>query len=48
MKIVIIQSPFSGDTERNIAYARAAVRDLCYARRITDRIALTFYTRGDP
>ena len=27
MKLVIIESPFSGDTERNIAYARAAVRD---------------------
>lgn len=27
MKLVIIESPFAGEIERNIAYARAAVRD---------------------
>jgi len=27
MKRVVIESPYSGETERNIAYARAAVRD---------------------
>lgn len=27
MKRVIIESPFAGDTERNIAYARAAMKD---------------------
>lgn len=27
MKLVILESPFAGDIERNIAYARAAVRD---------------------
>lgn len=26
MKLVIIESPYAGDVERNIAYARAAVR----------------------
>ena len=27
MKLVIVESPFAGDVERNIDYARAAVRD---------------------
>ena len=27
MKLVIIESPYAGNTERNIAYARAALRD---------------------
>jgi hypothetical protein len=27
MKLVILESPFAGDVERNIAYARACVRD---------------------
>ena len=27
MRLVIIESPYAGDTERNVAYARAAVRD---------------------
>lgn len=27
MKLVIIESPYAGDAERNIRYARAAVRD---------------------
>lgn len=27
MKLVILESPFAGDVERNIAYARSAVRD---------------------
>ncbi|WP_222946180.1 hypothetical protein [Paraburkholderia sp. UCT31] len=27
MKLVILESPFAGDVERNIKYARAAVRD---------------------
>ena len=27
MKLVIIESPYSGDIKRNIAYAKAAVRD---------------------
>lgn len=27
MKLVIIESPFAGDVERNIEYARACVRD---------------------
>lgn len=27
MKLVILESPFAGEVERNIAYARAAVRD---------------------
>jgi len=27
MRRVIVESPFAGDVERNIAYARAAVRD---------------------
>ncbi len=27
MKLVIIESPYAGDIERNVAYARAAVRD---------------------
>jgi hypothetical protein len=27
MKRVIIESPYAGDVERNVAYARAAVRD---------------------
>jgi hypothetical protein len=27
VKLVILESPFAGDVERNIAYARAAVRD---------------------
>lgn len=27
MRLVLIESPFAGDVERNTAYARAAVRD---------------------
>ena len=27
MRLVISESPYAGDTERNVAYARAAVRD---------------------
>jgi hypothetical protein len=27
MKLVVIESPFAGDVEKNIAYARAAVSD---------------------
>jgi hypothetical protein len=27
MRLVVIESPYSGDTEANIAYARRAVRD---------------------
>jgi hypothetical protein len=27
MRLVIIESPYAGDTEENVAYARAAVRD---------------------
>lgn len=27
MRRVIVESPYAGDTERNVAYARAAVRD---------------------
>jgi hypothetical protein len=27
MKLVLIESPFAGDIERNVAYARVAVRD---------------------
>lgn len=27
MKLVIIESPYAGDTEANVEYARAAVRD---------------------
>lgn len=27
MKLVIIESPYAGDVERNVEYARAAVRD---------------------
>ncbi len=27
MKIVIVESPYSGDTERNLRYARMAMRD---------------------
>lgn len=27
MKLVIIESPYAGDVERNVRYARAAVRD---------------------
>lgn len=27
MRLVIIESPFAGDVERNVAYARAALRD---------------------
>lgn len=27
MKLVIIESPYAGDVEANVAYARAAVRD---------------------
>ena len=27
MKLVILESPFAGDVEKNIAYARACVRD---------------------
>ncbi|TXN26854.1 hypothetical protein [Methylobacterium sp. WL19] len=27
MRLVIIESPYAGDVERNVAYAKAAVRD---------------------
>lgn len=27
MKLVVIESPFAGDVDRNVAYARAAIRD---------------------
>lgn len=27
MKLVVIESPYAGDVERNVAYARAAMRD---------------------
>lgn len=27
MRLVIVESPYAGDTERNVRYARAAVRD---------------------
>lgn len=27
MKLVIVESPYAGDIERNVAYARACVRD---------------------
>lgn len=27
MKLVILESPFAGDVEKNVAYARACVRD---------------------
>lgn len=29
MKLVVIESPFAGDTERHITYARRAMRDSC-------------------
>lgn len=31
MRLVIVESPYAGDTERNVAYARAALAD-CFAR----------------
>lgn len=27
MRLVIVESPYAGDIERNVAYARAAIRD---------------------
>ena len=27
MRLVVLESPFAGDVERNVAYARAALRD---------------------
>jgi len=31
MKLVIVESPFAGEVERNLAYARAAIAD-CFKR----------------
>lgn len=27
MRLVVVESPYAGDVERNVAYARAAIRD---------------------
>ncbi len=44
MKLVIIESPFAGDVEANIAYARRAVKD-CLARGESPYASHLFFTQ---
>lgn len=44
MKLVIIESPFAGDVETNIAYAKAAVRD-CLGRNEAPYASHLFFTQ---
>ncbi len=44
MRLVIIESPYAGDVERNLAYAKAAVRD-CLARGEAPYASHLFFTQ---
>lgn len=44
MRLVIIESPFAGNVERNIAYAKAAVRD-CLKRGESPYASHLFFTQ---
>ncbi len=44
MRRAIIESPFAGDVERNVRYARAAMRD-CLMRRETPYASHLLYTQ---
>lgn len=44
MKLVIIESPYAGDIERNLAYARAALRD-CLMRNEAPLASRILYTQ---
>lgn len=44
MRLVIIESPFAGDTERNLAYLRAAMRD-CLLRGEAPYASHALYTQ---
>jgi hypothetical protein len=44
MKRVVIESPFAGDVERNVSYARAAMRD-CLLRGETPYASHLLYTQ---
>lgn len=44
MRLVIIESPFAGNTERNTAYARAALRD-CIERGESPLASHMLYTQ---
>lgn len=53
MKLVIIESPCSGDKERNAAYARACVRDshargeAPYASHLFTEVGLAWFGKAD-
>lgn len=44
MKLVLIESPYAGDIARNVAYAKAAVRD-CLARGEAPYASHLFFTQ---
>lgn len=44
MRLVIVESPYAGDIDRNIAYARAAVRD-CLLRGEAPMASHLLYTQ---
>lgn len=44
MELVIIESPYAGDVEKNIAYARAAVKD-CLSRGEAPYASHLFFTQ---
>lgn len=44
MRLVIIESPYAGDVERNVAYAKAAVRD-CLERGESPYASHLFFTQ---
>lgn len=45
MRLVIIESPYAGDVERNVAYAKEAVRD-CLARGEAPYASHLFFTQS--
>lgn len=45
MRLVIIESPYAGDVERNVAYAKEAVRD-CLARGEAPYASHLFFTQA--
>jgi hypothetical protein len=44
MRLVVVESPFSGDTERNLRYARAAMAD-CLSRGEAPLASHALYTQ---
>lgn len=46
MRLVIIESPYAGDVARNVAYAKAAVRD-CLERGEAPYASHLFFTQSD-